>query len=331
MPKISVIIPVYNTEKYLSQCLDSVWAQTFDDFEVICVNDGSTDGSLAILEEYAKKDPRIIVLTQVNQGAAAARNFAISKAQGEYLAFLDADDISLPERFARQLSFFEDNPEIGCVGTKAKIIGDDFQKMAFPTPTEHHEIEQHLIFVGCVFCQSSVMLKKSILDQNNIWYQKQYVPAEDYAFWLDLIGHTKFAVMADELVLYRFHLANISHRQKSLQGQKCAEAQISFLARYYHQNLNQEIWFKFFNKELLSDQEYVLLNNGMKEILQAVQQENHENAKAVLKLFQRKVKRILYHTHGVLPQWQLLRSPLNQTLKIPFTLRLFCFITRGVL
>jgi glycosyltransferase involved in cell wall biosynthesis len=87
MPKLSVIIPVYNTEKYLSQCLDSVLAQTFQDFEVICVNDGSTDGSLAILEEYAKKDPRIIVLTQVNQGQSVARNEGMNQIHGEYVCF----------------------------------------------------------------------------------------------------------------------------------------------------------------------------------------------------------------------------------------------------
>jgi hypothetical protein len=92
MPKISVIIPVYNTEKYLSQCLDSVLTQTFQDFEVICVNDGSTDGSLAILEEYAKKDPRIRVLTQVNQGQSVARNEGMKLAGGEYICFLDSDD-----------------------------------------------------------------------------------------------------------------------------------------------------------------------------------------------------------------------------------------------
>jgi glycosyltransferase involved in cell wall biosynthesis len=92
MPKISVIIPVYNTEKYLPKCLDSVLAQTFQDFEVICVNDGSTDGSLAILEEYAKKDPRIRVLTQVNQGQSVARNEGMKLAGGEYICFLDSDD-----------------------------------------------------------------------------------------------------------------------------------------------------------------------------------------------------------------------------------------------
>lgn len=92
MPKISVIIPVYNTEKYLRECLDSVINQTLTDIEIICVNDGSTDSSLQILQDYAQKDKRIIVLTQKNKGAGVARNLGLKNAKGEYVAFMDSDD-----------------------------------------------------------------------------------------------------------------------------------------------------------------------------------------------------------------------------------------------
>ena len=91
--KVSVIIPVYNAEKYLRECLDSVIGQTLQDIEIICVDDGSTDNSLLILQEYAANDKRLKIVEQANQGAAAARNAGIAVAQGEYLAFLDADDL----------------------------------------------------------------------------------------------------------------------------------------------------------------------------------------------------------------------------------------------
>ncbi len=91
-PKVSVIIPVYNVEKYLKECLDSIIGQTLEEIEIICVDDGSTDSSLSILQEYGKRDPRIIILTQENQGAGAARNKGLAIAKGEYLSFLDADD-----------------------------------------------------------------------------------------------------------------------------------------------------------------------------------------------------------------------------------------------
>ena len=92
MSEISIIIPVYNVEKYLRECLDSVSAQTFTDWEAICVNDGSTDGSLAILEEYAAEDPRFKIISQLNGGLSAARNTGISSATGKYIYFLDSDD-----------------------------------------------------------------------------------------------------------------------------------------------------------------------------------------------------------------------------------------------
>ena len=91
-PKISIIIPVYNAEKYISRCLDSVITQDYTNLEIICINDGSKDKSLAILQDYAQKDSRIIVISQSNQGAASARNYGLSVATGKYISFIDADD-----------------------------------------------------------------------------------------------------------------------------------------------------------------------------------------------------------------------------------------------
>ena len=113
MPKISVIIPVYNVEKYLPQALESVINQTFSDLEIICVNDGSTDNSLKILEEYAQKDERIIVFSQKNQGVSSARNKGLDNAQGEYIMFLDPDDtydLTLCEKVVDKIAI--ENPDI---------------------------------------------------------------------------------------------------------------------------------------------------------------------------------------------------------------------------
>ena len=100
-PKISVIVPVYNAEKYLPLCLDSILAQTYENFEVICVDDGSTDGSLAVLKKYEKKDARVKVIHQENQGVSAARSCGMDNAAGDYLYFMDSDDFIRPEWFAR--------------------------------------------------------------------------------------------------------------------------------------------------------------------------------------------------------------------------------------
>ena len=100
-PKLSVVVPVYNVENYLSKCLDSILKQTLEDIEIICVNDGSTDGSANILQDYKKKDPRIIVLEQENQGLGAARNTGIRTARGEYIGFVDSDDFIEPTMYEK--------------------------------------------------------------------------------------------------------------------------------------------------------------------------------------------------------------------------------------
>jgi len=95
--KISVIIPVYNVEQYLRECLDSVMTQSYNDYEVICINDGSTDGSMAVLKEYAEKYPKVSVIDQENKGLSAARNAGINAATGEYVFLLDSDDYLEPD------------------------------------------------------------------------------------------------------------------------------------------------------------------------------------------------------------------------------------------
>lgn len=123
MPKVSVIIPVYNVEKYLKDCLDSVLAQTFQDIEIICVNDGSTDKSLEILQQYAKKDERIKVLNQENKGTSVARNFGLEKSQVQYIAFVDGDDVLSSEYIKILLN--------NLIKTDAEVSCCNFQKKGF--------------------------------------------------------------------------------------------------------------------------------------------------------------------------------------------------------
>ena len=126
MPKVSVITPVYNVETYLRQCLDSVLNQTLRDIEIICVDDGSTDGSAAILEEYAAKDSRIKVVKQENAGAGAARNAGLSVAKGEWLSILDADDEFSPNMLSEMVEAGERNSADVVACTMVKD-GDIFQ------------------------------------------------------------------------------------------------------------------------------------------------------------------------------------------------------------
>ena len=122
-PKVSIIIPVYNTEKYLDRTLMSVLAQTYEDFEIICINDGSKDNSLSILESYAQKDPRIKVISQENQGLSMARNNGLKDAKGEYIYFLDSDDALHPQMLEITVSkIIEHQADLLCFKTKGITI-----------------------------------------------------------------------------------------------------------------------------------------------------------------------------------------------------------------
>lgn len=129
MSKVSVIIPVYNVEKYLKKCLDSIICQTLNDIEIICVNDGSTDASLSILEEYAKNDQRIKVISQKNQGVSVARNTGIENSSADYIMFVDSDDSIAPETCEQSLQkIIEENADICCFGINENREGTITQR-----------------------------------------------------------------------------------------------------------------------------------------------------------------------------------------------------------
>ncbi|MDR0864810.1 MAG: glycosyltransferase [Candidatus Symbiothrix sp.] len=115
MLKLSIIIPVYNTKKYLSECLDSVINQTYTHLEIICVNDGSTDNSLSILEEYAKKDPRILVISKLNGGQSSARNAGLDKMTGDLVTFVDSDDVVQLDSYAKNIAVFQKDNDVEIV------------------------------------------------------------------------------------------------------------------------------------------------------------------------------------------------------------------------
>lgn len=144
MPKVSIVIPVFNTEKFLARCLNSVLSQSVSDIEVICINDGSTDGSLKILEEYASKDQRIKVISQENKGQSAARNRAMPEISGDYVFFLDSDDFIHPQTFEILLKVAEKTDCAVVSTTETKQYGgdkfyntDDLQFTVHQKPVEH--------------------------------------------------------------------------------------------------------------------------------------------------------------------------------------------------
>lgn len=209
MPKITVILPVYNGSLFLQAAIESVLSQSFDDFELIVINDGSTDDSESIVSRVI--DSRIRYFKQANQGLAATLNRAISLARGEFIARQDQDDISFPFRLEKQIGFLNANPDVGMVGTRAEIwVGDEKTNRVLKHPTENALIQFHLLFDN-PFVHSSVMIRRSILEQVGGYCEdRTRQPPEDYELWSRVARECKVSNLSETLLVYREVVGSMS-------------------------------------------------------------------------------------------------------------------------
>lgn len=206
-PLLSVIMPVFNGEKYLSETIESILNQTFTDFELLILNDNSTDSTQAIIESYQQKDSRIrVIVKDVNVGPANLRNEGFSLSKGEYIALMDADDIALPSRFEKQIHVLNTKPEVGVCGTWFTFFGEKKDKTV-KQPENHAKIKVSFLS-SCSIGNPTVMLRKSVLGDYR--FENQFVPAEDYHLWSRMITTTDFYIIQESLLKYRQHDSNIS-------------------------------------------------------------------------------------------------------------------------
>ncbi|MET4897406.1 glycosyltransferase [Sphingomonadaceae bacterium jetA1] len=212
-PRITVALSVYNNGPYLAAALESVLAQSFGDFELLIVNDGSTDDSRAIIDAYAARDPRIRAIHQPNRGLIASLNLMIDQARGEYIARMDGDDIALPDRFARQVAFLDSHPDHGVLGTRVIPITDKGEER-----TEHpidHPVSTEAVHAaletGPLLCHPSIMMRRSLLIAVG-GYRAAYRHCEDYDLWLRLAERTRMANLPDRLLRYRYSPSQVSNR-----------------------------------------------------------------------------------------------------------------------
>jgi glycosyltransferase involved in cell wall biosynthesis len=208
LPEISVIMPVFNAEKYLAEAIESVLNQNFSQFELIILNDNSTDSSKSIIETFLVKDSRIIFIDKENNvGPATLRSEGFDLSKGEFIALLDADDIALPTRFEKQIQLLKNRPEIGVCGSWFTTFGNNISDKIIRHPEHHNQIKVNFL-IDCTIGNSTAMFKKSVL--GNTRYSKEFVPVEDYKLWSELITKTQFYIIQESLVRYRIHDTNIS-------------------------------------------------------------------------------------------------------------------------
>lgn len=206
-PLVSVIMPVFNRKQDLPLAIESILNQTIRDLELIIIDDGSTDGSTQVTEEYSRKDQRIILYPNTNNvGLAASLNIGLKYAQGKYIARMDQDDISLPHRLSKQVEYMDAHSDVGICGAWMEIIGDSSGSL-WKYPENHDAIYSRMLFTSTI-AHPTVMMKSEILRTHSLWYDVRAPHAEDYDLWSRSLPVVRFANVPEVLLLYRLHATN---------------------------------------------------------------------------------------------------------------------------
>jgi len=213
MKKVSILMPMYNSEKYITESINSILNQDYKNFELIIVDDGSIDSSIESVKKY--NDSRIKLYENIeNKGLPYTRNKLLSLATGEYIALLDADDIALENRIRTQVEFLEKNKNIDIVGSSAIIFGKYKIQKASKVITGIDDIKCNLMFGNCML-NSTIMMRKEFIEKNNLSYRKECIVCQDYSFFVDaaLVGNIEN--MNVSTIKYRTGHENITKKSKT--------------------------------------------------------------------------------------------------------------------
>jgi glycosyltransferase involved in cell wall biosynthesis len=215
-PTVSILIPIYNAERFVRETLDTVITQTFPDFECLTIDDGSTDGSLAILQDYAARDERFRVITRPNKGLVATLNEGIELARGEFLARLDADDLCDPRRLELQVDRMRRDPDLVALGSGAWAIDESGRLLGdYSRPAMTHEqIESAHLQGHSAIHHPAAMLRTSAVRQ--VGGYRDFVPCEDFDLWLRLGEIGRLANLPDRLISKRLLIGGLvgSNRER---------------------------------------------------------------------------------------------------------------------
>jgi glycosyltransferase involved in cell wall biosynthesis len=219
-PRVTVVMPVYNCERFLAEAIESILSQTLADFEFVIIDDGSTDDSVEIIASY--RDSRIrLIRNWTNLGVSESLNKGFCLARGEYVARMDSDDVCLPERLARQVAFMEEHAEIGICGTWIETMGEQAgQVLRYPTAPDTVKCT-HLF--GPALAHPSVIMRRDMLKKLGLLYNPSFRRAQDFELWVRASEYTALANIGEVLLRYRLH-----HQQV---GKLHNEEQITFAGK----------------------------------------------------------------------------------------------------
>lgn len=217
MPKVAVIMACYNARPYLPDAIESVLNQTYTDFELVIVDDGSSDGSKDYVEQLAAKDRRIRIDCQANQGQAAAANRAIAISESEYLVRMDADDVTMPDRLEKQVAFMDAHREVGLSGGQMRRLGSRKRGLVSNLPLDHDSIVSGLLKNRHTMSNGTTILRRKMFQQVGGYWQ--HTISEDWDLFLRIAEVSRLANQRDCFLDYRLHT-------QSVNGRRIVEAQL---------------------------------------------------------------------------------------------------------
>lgn len=218
-PAVSVVMPLYNVQRLLPSALDSVLAQSFADFEIIAVDDGSRDATLQILRQYQARDARVKIITRPNTGIVGALNDGLAAAKAPLIARMDGDDLCLPERFARQVAYLREHPRCVLVGSQVLLIDGDGDPICphHLTRFTHADIDHAHLHRGWPVIHPAVMMRAEAVQKVG-GYREQYKWLEDTDLFLRLAEVGELANLPEVLLKYRLHFESVCHTRFDVQG-----------------------------------------------------------------------------------------------------------------
>ena len=224
-PTVSVVMPAYNAARFVVEAVESILSQTFGDFEFLIVDDGSTDETPEILRSFAARDARIRLTIRPNIGLVRTLNEMLESARGEFVARMDSDDVSLPERFRRQMEFLREHPKVVAAGSKVILIDPEGDVLCEVCDKQSHEMidQAHLAGIGGMICHPAAMIRTEALRVVD-GYRTEFELSEDLDLWLRLAEVGELVNLPDVLVKYRQHAQSRGYTHQERQHRFVAKA-----------------------------------------------------------------------------------------------------------
>jgi len=235
---VSVIMPSYNSERFIGSSILSIINQSFSSWELLIVDDASTDNTVDIIKSF--NDPRIkVIKLNENKGNYHARNIGLENAKGKYIAMLDSDDISLPNRIQLQYNYLENNPELGAIGTSFFIIDEQGKYINSIDRTMRPSEFQVNLINDNILLHSSLFIRKELIEKHDLKYHTSYLYAADYDFVFNCSRYFSVSCLGDRCILYRFHRSNITNTFNSDQQSFAAIIRKNIITHYFGSILNE--------------------------------------------------------------------------------------------